>query len=472
MKTSLGVELGNEYFKIAVDIQRGTHPRLQKCIAGSIPSSNDDRVGNTIASELKKIKCKERSVVVSFPRNLVTVRNLHLPSSDIEEIEKMIGFHITRIVPHKIEDVIFCYCISGTDDMGCKRITLAITHKETAKKQLKMLDKAGFLVDRITLSSYCIWQWVIKEHLKDIKQGELYVIIDVDASFTDFIVFEKDNLLFTRSIGVKAKEIAGPGLTRLLGEARQSLLVFQNEEISKRPQRIFLSGVAAQSNKETIEMELEMPVTCVELPSCDIEGEKDATENVSFSAVSNVIRLTEKEDTLSFVLPEIVIRKSLREKIKDLVIMGSLVIYFLGAVCFIFLGRIYNQRNYLNQLKSGYYQIEKDIGDLVQQLEKVKLVKEYLHARQVYLYAFHQLQQIMPDNMAINKIRINEQGKTTLRGQVFQLSDVFKFINALEQVKYFRNVQTKFTRQGRWEDQVVTDFEIYFELDIKPLVEK
>lgn len=475
MKISLGIELGDEYFKIAVGIRKGAHLKLQECIFGAVQAFSDDEIGRAIASALKKTKYKTRFVVVSFPRNLVTVRNLHLPSSSVEEIEKMVSFHITRIVPHKIEDVIFGYCLSGADDRGYKRITLAIVHKETVKKQLKILDKAGFLVDRIVLSSYCVWRRIIRDCQAEIKQGELYIIIDVGSSFTEFTVFEKENLLFTRSIAVQAKEISDSGLTKLLGEAKQSLLVFQNEEINKRPQRIFLSGsgVIAGSLKETIEKELELPVTYVHPPSCDIGGEKGAAvADVSFSAVSNVIHSIGKEEGLSFVLPEITIRKSLREKIIGLVVMGSLIIYFLGIICFIFLGRIYSQRNYFDQLKDGYHQIEKDIGSLAQQLEKVEFVKGYLHSRKAHLYALNQFQRIMPENMALSKVQIGAQGKTILRGQVFQLSDVFRFVSSLEQVESFKDVKTKFARQGRWNDQTVTDFEIGFKLDMGLLVEQ
>ena len=254
MKVSLGIELGEEYFKVVVARQTGVHLKLHDCFVRPIHSLGDDDIGLGVAACLKGTKYKSRSVVVSLPRNSVTVRNLHLPSSDEEEIKKMTGFHITRIVPHKIEDVVSSYCLSGTDEMGYQRITLAIAHKEVIKKQLKILDKAGFLVEKITLSSTCAWQRIIKDCHVQIDPKELYILLDVDAVFTDFIIFEKDNILLTRSISVKAKEIhTDLGLAKLLGGVRQSLLVFQNKEVNKKPRRIFLSGAVVESLANVIE---------------------------------------------------------------------------------------------------------------------------------------------------------------------------------------------------------------------------
>ena len=154
MKIFLGIELGEEYCKIAVVRQHGVSMKLHDCRVVSIRSQSESDIAKTIADEFKKAKDKSRSIAVSLPRNFVTVRNLHLPSKDEAEIKKMISFHITRIVPHKIEEVVYSYCLSGTDEMGYRRVTLAIAHNEIIKRQLKILDEAGFLVDGITISSY------------------------------------------------------------------------------------------------------------------------------------------------------------------------------------------------------------------------------------------------------------------------------------------------------------------------------
>jgi Tfp pilus assembly protein PilN len=71
-----------------------------------------------------------------------------------------------------------------------------------------------------------------------------------------------------------------------------------------------------------------------------------------------------------------------------------------------------------------------------------------------------------PENISISSITIDEQDKVSIRGQAMQLSDVFKFISALEQVNYFKSVETKSTRKKKVKDKDLTDFELTFQLTL------
>ncbi len=469
MKVILGVELGNEYLKIAVASDKGAQSKIIDCLFEPIASRSDEEISSAIINSLKKKRYKSQSISVSLSRNFVTMRNLHLPSTDQEEIEKMIGIHVTRIVPHKSNEVVSSYCLSGIDEMGYGRVLVAIVHNENISRQLRILDRAGFLVDGITLSSHCVWEKVKTEFCSSIPTNAVCGIFDVDADFTDFILFDKDNLLFTRTIAVKGAEANTElGLRKLLGEARQLMVIFGNEEVNSKPEKIFLSGAIKKEMVPAIEDDLETPVQYVSPLSC-VEGKKDEGEDVarklSFIGVANVAVSADSEKKLSFVLPEMKIRKMLRDRIREISVLGSLVIYSLCVICFIFLGRIYNQQSYMDDLIEQSSGIESDIGDLVGYRDKVNFVKEHLEKRRIPMLVIHPLQKLMKENMSVTFIRLNAENKVTVRGRVFHLSDVFNLISELEKIKYFVDVQTRYTRKQKFKGDEMTEFEVSFMFD-------
>ncbi|MBU1122118.1 MAG: pilus assembly protein PilM [Candidatus Omnitrophota bacterium] len=469
MKVSLGVEVSEKYLKVSIVKFKGMHSKLFDCIAESLPDSDDDGISRMIVDILKKDKYKPKFVGVSLPRNFVTVRNLHLPSQNRDEISKMIELHIDRIVPYKKEDVVFNYSFAGKDDMGYSRVILAIVHNDIIRRQIKILDQAGFLLDKVSLSSYCVWQAVVHNQRTQINRTDLYLILDIDTTFTDFIIFSGEHMLFTRSIAIKFSDIDGEvGERKFLGEIRQSLLIFQNEEINKKPVKIFLSGIDLPNLGQIIKGELDIEVlnaSGIVPPEVISARKRSLPKDVSLTSASNLI-LEDKDNRLSFILPDIQIRKSIREKIKDLSICGTLSIYILSLVCVIFLGRIYNEENYLNKLKEKKSGIEEGVGNLVRQLDRIEFVKKYVNDRQIYFYIMSQLQKNTPKGISFNFIGMDENNKVTLRGQAYNLSEVFQYTTVLDKLRYIEAARTNYTRQRKMVEGEITDFEIGFIFDI------
>jgi len=468
MRANIGIEICEQHIKMTVATLQGAHLKLSDVVVEPTLSLTDDQITGKFSDALKATKARPGSVALSLPRNLITVRNLHLPSQDKKEIAQMIDLNVARIVPYKREEITFGSRFLGTDEMGYTKVILAIVNSNVIRRHSKILEKAGLLIDGISLSSYGIWEWVISNHRSEISQADLYLLLDIDYTYADFIIFSYNNLLFTRSInmGVNSIREAGDiGITKLLGEVKQSLITFYNEEINKKPIAVFLSGAAIKSElSSVIETELGMPIKIVANPyppeTIKAKG-RTITPDVSLTGVS-AIALRDTEHRIHFILPEIQIRKALREQVRGLIILGSLFIYFFTLVLAIFLGRISNLQNYLNRLTEDSGVIEKDMSDLLTKLNKIDVIKTYLGLRRIPLVVFSELQKDMPGEITVTGISIDDQDRVTVRGQSVQLSDVFKFVNTLEKVKHFKEIQTKSTRKKKVKEKDMTEFEITF----------
>jgi len=468
MRSHVGIEIGEQYIKMTIAALQGARLKLSDAVVITTLSLTDDQITGKFIDAAKAAKVKPSSLTLSLARNLVTVRNLHLPSQDKKEINQMIDLNIARIVPYKREEITFGSRFLGTDEMGYTKVILAIVNSNVLRRQSKILEKAGLFIDKISLSSYGIWEWVVGNHRPEINQTDLYLLLDIDTLFADFIIFSQNNLLFTRSInmGVSSIREAGElGVTKLLGEVKQSLITFYNEEINKKPVAVFLSGAGIKSElSKVVETELGIPARIVADPfSAEMLKAKGRTAqpDVSLTGVA-AMALRDTESRVSFMLPEIQIRKALREKTKDLIILGSLFIYFFTMVMAIFLGKIYNQQSYLNKLNGNYAAVEKDMSDLLTKLSKVDVIKKHLALRRVPLIVFSELQKKMPAELIVTGINMDNQNRIIIRGQATQLSDVFKFVGILDKTEYFKDVETRSTRKKKIKEKDVTEFEISF----------
>lgn len=469
MTFPIGIEISKQYMKLAAPRFRGKDTGRLNCIVEPITSLSDEQIAPRIARILRDERLKAKSAVICLPRDFITVRNLHLPSRDTREIAQMIDLHIGRIVPYKKEEIIFSHQFLGGDEMGYARVLLAIVQIESLRRQVKILEKAGFFIDDINLSSYGVWRWVIKNCQAEINPKDLYIILDIDSLFTDFIIFSQQGFLFTRSINIGVSGIQDTEqavLIKLIGELKQSLVIFYNEEINKKPVKIFLGGARTGINLvKALEAEFGIPVKSVSLPySLETKtGKRDIPADASLSALAGIM-LEKDARSLSFVLPEIQIKKYIRDKARDLIVLGSFSIYIFSLLCAIFLGRIYNQQLYLKRLDQRYSLIEKETGDLIKQSKDMEFVKGYLAGRRLPLFIIYQLQKIVPSEITINFTSIDEEQNIILRGQAVELSDVFEFITNLERANHFDNIQTKYTRKKKIKEKEITDFELGFRL--------
>ncbi len=464
MKIPIALEIGDRYLKL-IAAKPAAQAKSLVCFVKPIQGFKDEDIAKALKDTLEQSGWKISSATVNLPRNLVTMRNLHLPSSDQEEISQMIDLHIGRIVPYKKEEISFDHTSLRTDSLGYTAEMLAIVHKDILKKYQRIMDAAGLEIDNIFLSSYGVWQLTVNKFKAGINTSDLYLSLDIDSAYTDFIIFNKDNILFSRTLAFEIKNvIANSELNKFIGEIKQSLLIFhKNESINKKPSAIFISGILDEDVHSSIKKEFDVPVHIVPNPAGDAEKLKKSgiPPDTSLTAVAD-FALEEKGKRLSFALPEMVVRRTLKEKTKDLTMLGVLLFYvFTVTMAFVWGGQ-YNQQSYLKRLTERNKLIELDIGNLVDRYKKIGIVKHFIYERKMPLLLLNEIEKLTPPEIIINNISLEKRDAVTLRGQGTKLSDVFKFVTTLENSKYLQEVSTKYTKTKKVKDRELTDFEITF----------
>lgn len=468
-KDTVVIEIGKQYIKIAAMRSLFKKNGGFVCLIRPVDSSNDADLSKFIANTFSNLRLKPRSLALSLPRNLITVRVLSLPSDNPKEIGKMLDLHLVRLVPYKKEEMIVSYSVLYTDEIGYTKIFLCIVHKDVLERQFKILIDAGLFVEKIYPSSYGIWEWMLSNCKTHMTQNTIYLGVDISCNFAELIAFSRDSLFFSRSIVVGSQMLKDQtNVLKFIREIKQATIFLKSEYKYKKPEKILISGAikGLEFLQPVLEKELEIPTMLLPVDSwLNKYKSKDTTVPSSVSITSLKEFLIDNPKRISFSSAEMQTRKALKEEAKDLVIAGSLFIFMVFAICGLFLGRIYNRQDYLKTLQAYSENIGEDVTELLRQSQHVDFIKKSLAKRNVPLLFFQEIYRAVPSQVAIKYVSMDEEGKVLLRGGSNQLSDVFGFIGILEDNPLFSEVETKYTRKKKTKQGEFTNFELQLVFD-------
>ena len=470
MNATLVLEMGNPYLKMAVfrDAIGVHYLKAVSCV--NTANMPEEEAARSISDFLREIKVKKpQYIIVSFSRGSVTLRNLRIPSANAAEVDDMIKLHVGRQVPYAKEEIVNGYRIFGKDSMGYSKVMLAIVHRESIRKVFRILEQDSLYTDRIELSSDGILSWLCKATKStESKSQEAFIILDIDANFTDFIVSSFENILFSRVITAGAEQLSDESRwQKFIGEMKQTIVISQGEEVVQKPSKIFVTGAVEKLKSlcSRIEVEFNMPVQIVE-PLSNLSLAKDVVKKpqdifdiASFSALLGLGLDTVKKK-INFVLPEAQIRKVLKERSRELIVFGSLFMYLILITCGIYFEKMRNRESYINLLQNRYKTIAADSEELDLRFERIKRIKAKLDTKSSAINYLLEISKLLPSEITIVNMTFTRGDKVDLKGRAAEMSDVFKFITTLEKSPFFKDILTRYTTRKKFQGKDVNEFEL------------
>jgi Tfp pilus assembly protein PilN len=166
------------------------------------------------------------------------------------------------------------------------------------------------------------------------------------------------------------------------------------------------------------------------------------------------------EHKIDLVPQEHQIGKAVKEKGKDLYIMGILLVFILVAFSGVFLGRMYNKERYLGQLKQRLDEIQNKTKELNSMIRGIETIKDRVYTRGMSLNLLYEVHRAVLPEMHLTSISFDGKQELTLRGESNEMAEVSSFVNKLEESVYFQNVKSKYATKRKAGDKEITDFEI------------
>ncbi|MFH1776421.1 MAG: pilus assembly protein PilM [Candidatus Omnitrophota bacterium] len=444
---------------------------IEKVIVENITNLSDSDIIAVLERLLKELRLKNPLLVIVIPRSMVTMRNLKFPSADLKEIVSMVELYAPRQVPFGKEEIIYDFHVIGKDEAGYAIILLAIIHRDVVRRQLNMFAKCGLSTEDALLSSNGLLD--VNSLISTPKGQETHVLLDIDTAEADFVVISKDNLLFTRSIALGInRDDWQKEEERFLQDVKQTLVIYQNEDIGKKPSRIFVCGLFKKfpDLKQKLFNTVNIPVEIIErfegIPirnSAREELERYAKKTSFYDLLGLAAAVDKKK--INLIPREIKIKKELKDKFSNLLFIGvMLAAIFILLSCLLVL-KLHARQVYFEMLDEKINNIEKEAAILINKQGLIGEIKQQLNERGSFIEAFAEISRAVPWPITITAISFEKNDKLILKGQAEAMSDVFNLVMKLEEAAMFTNVKTKYTTKRRIKDKELTDFEILCPLE-------
>ena len=455
MRTKIVIEVLDRWLKVSVG---------RKMVVESLANVEPGSISLALNTILKQNKCsKDLDVSVVLSRNKITVRRVDLPSQDLKEIEQMLGLYLIRQIPYHKEEVFWAYQNLGFDGVSNSHLILAVALKNVFKNIVSSFVPVNILPEAILMSSQGLVHYVTDAAKNKIALPSSYMILDIDTNYSDLVLVHNHKLGSSVVIPQGAEQLKNVlEKDKFAMELKQGLVALNNEIPDARCEKLFLTG-AASSQLMFVEIILGKDfnlkaqyVSSKEYDNFLASGFQD----ISLSAVLGFSYQVAKDD-LKFILPEIQIKKDMKFKLQQLMILGVGLIYILIMLGGIALVRLAQQQTYATDLKNRVVLVGKDAKELEDITSKLKIARQYVDAKSSALTYLNGLNRLCPDSIVITNYSW-ELGKAfTMRGYALAIPDILDFTNTLGNSETFKGAQNRYTRRRKLKDKDVVDFEIF-----------
>ena len=473
-KTAAVVEIGNDWLKILENRASPSKKYLTKANFTKLAQIGE-KVSDEIAGIFKKLALDKKSVITYIPRHLLTVRVLHLPSTDPKEISDMVNLQVGKQTPYSKEEIVSAHKILESEREGYTGVMLVIARRNIISERLEALARAGIEAKRVAVSSEGVYEWFKAAYMPEAKKegpaSGTVVVVDIDSNYSDFIVIRNGKLAFTRNIFIGANHLAETGsgwYDKFTGELRHSIELYQGGERDAGISKIFLSGAARglPHLEHFVSAKLDMPAEATN-PLKDMRVRKgnrglENEENFKSISISPLIGVAIKGEnlTLDLTTRESRIQKLMDERRKSLMATGILAAAIALAASLLLLTFVHNKTAYLRDLKEKIAKIETNADEVEKMRMRISLIEKRLDAKGASINILDEIYKLTPQEIYLTSINIHEKKEAILKGRARAMSDVFKFITTLEESGMFANVKTNYTTTKKEGGTEYADFEI------------
>ena len=428
-------------------------------ISRPVSSQNPSIISGEIKLLFQSLGFTPRKVQLNIPRHMATARFLRIPSVDDNEISKIIKIESIKHLPYTDEKVIYGYKVIEKLEDGYSKILLVMAQADTINNLIQIIKLSDIKeLKSISLSSEALFLWYML--IRGDAKNENVVLVNLDLSHLDIDIMESGNLIFTRGF---AYSINDPRkLLKIVDQVKISINTCQKES-AKAVNRIVLTGGEpdASNIRDALTKELKIPVDVVtNINNAQIdENIKTPNPEVSFAELIGL--LLKSEETEINLLPEDIQEEARLISIKNNLITATL----LTAICFtmglgLFVKKMHDKDVYLAALNAQMKKVKPRVTAVKKMLKDVSIIREIMSMKPLAIDIVSEVYEVTPANFSLNMIEFESGKSLTIRGSSPSLSDMLKYVAALEKSPFFENVKVKYANKRMVENKEMADFEI------------
>ena len=386
------------------------------------------------AFELKaddtQVSGSKAEFVLGLPADACITRTIRVPTSDPQQIARMLPHEILMYMPWPAEEGLFAYTRHDSDEEGYTLVTLFMARRETVEGHVATLRKCGIVPLRIEAASYSIARL-----LQTVRKDESPALLIADGDCLELVWLRKNGTVFSR-------ETDG-------GESLDEMLQRSATLASRRVAR-------TSSMCSSITLAGSTPPSCQVVKDAlrsihafeDIEVFDSACLNGSPPspithphALGAALEISDDQKTAS-LLPQREKRywawKSLLREAGWSAIQILLFVLIAIGIGYYLLA---TERARALHAEQELHALEEEAGDLREQHEALQLLieerREVVEPLQVVL----ELYELTPASMAVNSFRYESKGQITIGGEAPSFQMVYAYLDELQSSQLLRDVR-------------------------------
>ncbi len=476
-KTVTVLEISKSWLKVIQLEPYGGENRVSYLDAFEIAGLSEEDLVSKITEVRRKLKIDSDNLLLSTPHTMVITKNLNLPSVSPAEIEDMVDLQIGKQTPYSGDEIVKDHYLLGSHMEGYSKVLLVIAHRDLVQRYLRITEAAGLDLKKIGFSTEGFLEWgrfVCGEAISLDKAG---ILVEIDYNTVDFEVIAEGNLIFSRNFSLGSFKASASGedwQNKFIEEITRSVYAYQNEVTDKELGKIVISATRfakKRLNQDFLEEKIGLPVEIIDqLGQMDKSSQALAAygefseKNLSFANLVGSA-LSFDRQLIDLVPREVKLERGLRERGKDVYRIGIILIFILLLLSGLFLTKVYDKENYLNQIEARLFEVEGEARKLEAMARKIELAKDRANLRDLSLNLIYHAHKAVPPEIHLSAMIFDGKEGLVLRGDAEHTSEVHRLVDELEKSDYFENVQIERTSEQLEEGREFISFEVFCLLD-------
>ena len=438
--------------------------------------SPDEEISRYLATFFSSHKIDaERGVLFVLPSKAFILKNVDIPSTDRDEIAKIIDLQAGRFTPYSRDEIVIDFLCMETANQYYTSVLLVIVNRKVVEKYCVIFENAGIGIAKIGIISEGVAMTYGDMAGAEQEQHSVGGIHVSDDS-SDLTILDKHQIIFVRNIPVGREHFTTDQASAeadFLDELSKSLTAYQNQGMGRPVKLIMLTGriqgmdflqeTIRNSPHFTQDPDLRIRVVDPLTPfTLTEEALKTLGNQPAASYFEVMASLAFAQTTKIDLIPrEIKLKRHFREGGREIITLGILIMTILMIISLFLASKLYFKSTLAKKLD----EINQTTAEQAQLLERTstknRVVHRLLETRGKGLYVFDKVSALIGEDMYLSRFVYDFKGKIVIAGTADSMSRVFAFVTQLEESNYFTKVKTKETKSRREGKSDVADFELH-----------
>jgi Tfp pilus assembly PilM family ATPase/Tfp pilus assembly protein PilN len=465
----LAASISGDTLKVAQVIGSGVAARIVNIGVFDLKGASSEESVRVFQRAFSSFKAKGANMLYVIAPNMLTTKNIEIPSVNADEIRSIVNLQASRHTPFTREEIQIGYINIGVYKKNYSKVLLIIANKNALKEQLLNLQRAGLNFKNVLFSAEAIAGFYARV-LKLKPKNPPAAVIDISKNSTEFVVIYKGTAITTRNIPVGTVQLSQEGdaaMLRLIDELSQTMEAYQAEDIEAAPNHFILTRddrftqtlQAVLKERKGWQTSIVPYVDHVRIGKNVIK--RMAGEFLDHSFLDLVACAAMAKDTKIDMVPEeLQLQKSIEEQGREVVKTALLTIVLLIVAASALGLKVFYRNNFLNKLKQDNIDNRTAVAQLEDISEKTKIIQNFLQTRMNSLDTIHALYSQIPNEVYLTSVDLDEEGNVSIQGVSDVASIVFNLGTSLKESEFFQSVDIKSTTSKKDRGKDVSGFEI------------